>query len=90
MSGNLITQTRLLNLQRALRCHATAKRTGQRCRCAATKGWRVCYVHGARGGAPRGSAHPNYRHGGRTTETIEMRRELAQLLRSTSELCSEI
>jgi hypothetical protein len=39
----------------APRCHARAKRTGKRCRGAAVTGWRVCYHHGAGGGAPLGN-----------------------------------
>ena len=36
-------------------CTATSKQTGQRCRRAAAPGKRVCYLHGARGGAPKGN-----------------------------------
>jgi hypothetical protein len=32
------------------RCTATSKRSGERCRFPATKGYGVCYWHGARGG----------------------------------------
>jgi hypothetical protein len=34
------------------RCHARAKRTGERCKKAACVGWEVCDVHGAGSGAP--------------------------------------
>ena len=65
----------------APRCDARSKRTGQPCRNPAVKGWNVCRMHGARGGAPRGEAHGNYRHGGRTIEAALFRR-IASLLAS--------
>ena len=61
------------------RCSAKAKSTRQRCRCPAVKGWTVCRVHGAGGGAPRGKAHPNYKHGLRTLEMHEVRQGIAAL-----------
>lgn len=45
-------------LRNAPRCTATAKSTGMRCKCPAVRGWTVCRVHGAGGGALRGVAHP--------------------------------
>jgi len=54
----------------APRCTARSKRTGQLCRAPAVRGWRVCRMHGARGGAPEGKRNGNYRHGGRTKEII--------------------
>ena len=58
----------------APRCRATAKSTRERCKAPAVGGWRVCRVHGAGGGAPRGSADPNYKHGGRSRAVVELRR----------------
>ena len=66
-------------LRDAPRCHAKAKSTGKRCKAPAVRGWPVCRVHGAGGGAPRGEAHPNYRHGLRTKE-VEAIRRLATFL----------
>jgi hypothetical protein len=63
------------NLQKAHaapRCQATSKRTGQRCKAPAVRGFRVCRMHGARGGAPEGERNGNYRHGGRSKETIAL------------------
>lgn len=43
------------------------------------QGWNVCRLHGDGGGAPRGKAHPNYKHGMRSlkmTETRELVRRL--------------
>jgi hypothetical protein len=56
----------------APRCTAKSKRTGQPCRAPAVQGWRVCRMHGARGGAPDGERNGNYRHGARSRETIEL------------------
>ena len=66
----------------APRCPAKAKRTGKRCRAPAVKGWRVCRVHGARGGAPRGKAHGMWKHGGRSYEVRAIRALTAALCRS--------
>jgi hypothetical protein len=43
------------------------------------KGWKVCRVHGAGGGAPEGKANGNYRHGGRTMRTMASRAAVAAL-----------
>jgi hypothetical protein len=56
----------------APRCTAKSKRTGQPCRSPAVRGWRVCRMHGACGGAPEGKRNGNYRHGARSRETIEL------------------
>ena len=69
-------------LRDAPRCTAKAKRTGERCKCPAVKGWRVCRVHGAGGGHKRGAAHPNYRHGARSRDMVEIRRLASYLNRA--------
>jgi len=53
------------------RCTAKSKRTGKRCRTPAVRGWRVCRMHGARGGAPKanGTEITTRR---RSMETIEL------------------
>jgi hypothetical protein len=61
-------------MQAAPRCTAKSKRTGQRCRAPAVKGWKVCRMHGARGGAPEGEKNGNYKHGARTKEMIALRK----------------
>lgn len=58
----------------AQRCTAKAKQTGQRCKAPAVRGWQVCRMHGAGGGAPTGEAHPNWKHGGRSKETVFWRK----------------
>lgn len=75
--GNPIDPTQ--RLRNAPRCTATAKRTQQRCRCPSKQGWNVCRMHGAGGGAPSGSEHPNYQHGLRSASTKNIRR-LVKLL----------
>jgi hypothetical protein len=49
--------------QQAPRCTATSKRTLQRCKAPAVRGWTVCHFHGARGGAPKGKANVAWKHG---------------------------
>jgi hypothetical protein len=63
----------------APRCKARSKRTGQPCRSPAVRGWKVCRMHGARGGAPEGKRNGNYRHGARTKATIELWRFIKSL-----------
>ena len=48
-------------------CTARSKRSGQRCRAPAVKGWRVCRMHGALVAHLRASGM-EYRHGARTKE----------------------
>ncbi len=63
----------------APRCTATSKRTGERCKGPAVRGWKVCRFHGAGGGGPRGKRNGSYRHGARTKEATEARK-LANML----------
>jgi len=72
----------------APRCGAKSKRTGLPCRSPAVSGHRVCRMHGAGGGAPKGKQNGNFRHGRRTKEIIEASRiikELSRLLRNSEE-----
>ncbi len=69
----------------APRCTATAKSTRCRCNAPAVKGWTVCRMHGARGGAPSGPANGRWRHGDRTRANDDMRRAMAQLMREARE-----
>jgi hypothetical protein len=55
----------------APRCKAKSKRTGKPSGAPAVRGWHVCRMHGARGGAPTGKRNGNYRHGTRTKEAIQ-------------------
>lgn len=67
--------------QKAARCAATSKRTRQRCKAPAVRGWTVCRFHGARGGAPKGRRNGMFRHGLHTKEAVEARRAISKLLR---------
>lgn len=69
----------------APRCTAKAKTTGCRCKGPAVNGWKVCRMHGARGGAPTGKANGMWRHGDRTGEAIRTRKEIMALIRAATE-----
>jgi hypothetical protein len=58
-------------MQQAPRCHAHSKRTGAACRAPAVRGWKVCRMHGARGGGPIDNRNGNYRTGRYTRETLD-------------------
>lgn len=68
-------------LEAALQCRATSKRTKQRCKGPAVKGWRVCKFHGAGGGAPRGERHGAYKNGKFTIAARAERAALRKLLK---------
>jgi hypothetical protein len=68
----------------APRCTAKSKRSGERCKSPAVRGKRVCRMHGAYGGAPRGEAHGMYTHGLNTREAIESKQALRALLRAVA------
>ncbi|SPJ31477.1 hypothetical protein TRM7615_05020 [Falsiruegeria mediterranea M17] len=67
----------------APRCTAKSKRTGERCKGPAVKGWNVCRFHGARG---PGKANPAYKHGMRTRKWQEMRKAINDLVRMEKEI----
>jgi hypothetical protein len=73
------------SLNSARRCKATAKTTRCRCKGPAVKGWSVCRMHGAKGGAPYGPANGRWRHGNRTREAEAMRQDLAELVKEARE-----
>jgi hypothetical protein len=70
----------------APRCRAKSKRTKHPCRAPAVRGYRVCRMHGARGGAPTGNQNGRFRHGARTKEAIRATRETNALLRLVRKL----
>ena len=74
----------------APRCKARSKRTGLRCGQPAVKGWRVCRMHGAGGGAPCGPRHGMYRHGQRTKEAVGFRKVMAELSREARKVSCKI
>ncbi len=69
--------------QKAPLCSATSKRTEKPCQAPAVRGWTVCRFHGAGGGAPRGARNGRYKNGLYTTEAVEERRCLSELLRQS-------
>ena len=73
-------------MQKAPRCKARSKRTRERCRAPAMRGWNVCRFHGAGGGAPKGKRNGAYRHGGYTQEAVaasQYVRAMVRLLKPT-------
>jgi hypothetical protein len=70
----------------APRCLATSKRSGQPCRAPAVRGWAVCRMHGAGGGARSGPENPNWQHGGRSADSVEMRKMVNALGREARKL----
>jgi hypothetical protein len=77
-------------LANAPRCTAKAKATRCRCKAPAVKGWKVCRMHGARGGAPYGVANGRWRHGNRTKPNEAMRRALAALMTQARETAKAV
>ena len=69
-------------MQQAPRCTAHSKRTGLPCKAPAVRGWNVCRMHGARGGAKPGAAHPGYKHGLRSQQARQLTKLINQISRS--------
>ncbi len=63
----------------APRCTAHTKRAGILCKNPAVRGWPVCRMHGAGGGHGPGRANPAYKHGMRSREWVEMRKEIGEM-----------
>src|SRR5690348_13548257 len=64
----------------APRCTAKSKRTGKRCRAPAVRGFSVCRMHGARGGAPSGKWELSARHAHKRGDPSSEVRQLAVAL----------
>lgn len=90
MGGGGIKKTDAYPMHRAPRCAAKSKRTGLPCRNPAVRGWNVCRMHGARGGAKPGAAHPNFKHGERGCEAVALRALLADLMREGRRAAREL
>jgi hypothetical protein len=69
----------------APRCHAKAKTTGNRCKAPAKRGWQVCRMHGAGGGAPTGLGNGAWQHGDRSQAVEQNRRTLMALVNLAKE-----
>jgi hypothetical protein len=74
----------------APRCAARSKRTGAPCRAPAVRGWKVCRMHGARGGAPDGLRNGAWVHGERGREAAEAHARIAGLVAMAVALIREI
>ena len=72
------------------RCTARSKRTGKPCRSPAVKGWSVCRMHGARGGAPKGKRNGAYRHGNFTKEAMARKQAVSLLMGLTGKTLDEL
>jgi uncharacterized protein YjcR len=79
----------LLHMHQALRCHARSKRSGKPCRSPAVRGYSVCRMHGAGGGAPRGNGNA-LKHGEYSAETLAVKREIQALARMARETVAAI
>ena len=72
------------------RCSARSKRTGQRCRAPAVRGWTVCRFHGVGGGGPKGKRNGNYKHGLFTAETMHVCRTISALVRASRQSLADL
>jgi len=70
----------------APRCAAKSKRSGCRCKAPAVKGWTVCRMHGAGGGATSGPENSRWLHGMRSKEWTEARAEINELVREARDI----
>jgi uncharacterized protein YjcR len=79
----------LLDMLQALRCRARSKRSGLRCRAPAVRGFRVCRMHGAGGGAPRGNQNA-LKHGAHSAESVALIAEVNSLASTARETLAKI
>ena len=78
-----------LPMHLASRCCATSKRSGKRCRSPAVRGYSVCRMHGAAGGAPSGNRNA-LKHGEFAAKTLALKREIQALARIARETMDAI
>jgi periplasmic glucans biosynthesis protein len=76
-------------MQQALKCHARSKRSGKPCQSPAVRGYSVCRMHGAGGGAPKGNRNA-MKHGEFAAETLALKREIQALARLARETMARI
>jgi glucans biosynthesis protein len=76
-------------MNQAPRCHAKSKRTGKQCQAPAVRGYNVCRMHGARGGAPEGNNNA-LKHGYYSAEAVQQRRVVSELIRRSRETIGSI
>jgi hypothetical protein len=82
MGGRVMEKTSNHPMHLSRRCKAHSKRTGVPCKSPAVNGWKVCRMHGARGGGLEGKRNGNYRHGGRTKRTVAALARVRMLVRT--------
>jgi uncharacterized protein YjcR len=73
----------------ASRCRAKSKRSGLKCRAPAVRGSKVCRMHGAASGAPKGNRNA-LKHGDFTAETLALKRQISALARMAREAMAAI
>jgi hypothetical protein len=83
-------RTALELARQARRCGARCKHSKLPCKNPAVRGRRVCRMHGARGGAPRGIRNGSYRHGRYTIEEHQRRAKLRMELNAFHDLLRAI
>ena len=86
--ANSMRQVEIMN--KAPRCTAKSKRSGQRCKGPAVCGWTVCRMHGAGGGHSGGKANPAYKHGMRGQEWERMRKAINDLVRMERDIKAQM
>ena len=74
----------------ALRCRAKAKATGDPCKAPAVRGWQVCRMHGAGGGAPSGPCNGAWMHGDRSRVSEQDRRKIMALVKLARDCVSAL
>lgn len=79
----------LLHMRQALRCHAKSKRSGLQCRAPAVRGHKVCRMHGASSGAPKGNRNA-LKRGEFAAESLDLKRQIAALARMARNTMVEI
>ena len=82
-------QPHALDMHLALRCHARSKRSGLRCQAPAVRGYSVCRMHGAGGGAPLGNQNA-LKHGEFAADTRILTKGIASLARIARETLERI
>lgn len=79
----------LLSMHLASRCQAKSKRSGVCCKNPAVKGHKVCRMHGAGGGPPKGNKNA-LKHGQYSRATIEATRLLNAINRLARKTLGEL
>lgn len=74
-------QSGLKHANAAPRCQAHCRRSKKPCEAPAIRGRRACWLHGGKGGAPKGERNGAWRHGRATQEATAERRQAQQLIR---------